>query len=182
MVFFTADHHFNHPKVIEFCQRPFASIEEMTERLIASWNEVIGRGDTVYHLGDFCLTWGKRDDALVDSLLSRLNGNKHLIYGNHDRDVVKESPRWGWAGDYKYITVDKQKIVLFHYPIRSWRSNHHGSWHLHGHSHGSLTDVGGYSMDVGVDCTEYRPISFEEVRLYMAGREPLYVDHHEPGI
>jgi hypothetical protein len=52
-IYFTADTHFNHANIISFCQRPFASVAEMNEALIAKWNARVGEGDLVYHLGDF---------------------------------------------------------------------------------------------------------------------------------
>lgn len=42
-VFFTSDTHFNHANIIKFCERPFGSIEEMNEALIANWNRVVGK-------------------------------------------------------------------------------------------------------------------------------------------
>ncbi len=52
----------------------------MNEALIARWNETVSENDTVYHLGDVLL--GKKEESLL--LISRLNGTKHLIIGNHD--------------------------------------------------------------------------------------------------
>ena len=34
MRFFTSDHHFRHPNIIEYCDRPFSNVEEMEEELI----------------------------------------------------------------------------------------------------------------------------------------------------
>ena len=51
--FFTSDHHFGHAKIIEYCKRPFSSVEEMNQVMIDRWNEVVGPDDHVYHLGDF---------------------------------------------------------------------------------------------------------------------------------
>ncbi len=76
-VWFTSDTHFAHRNVIEFCKRPFASIEEMDEEIIRRWNERVEPGDRVYHLGDFA--FGDHDPYL-----SRLNGMKNLVIGNHD--------------------------------------------------------------------------------------------------
>ena len=42
-VFFTSDTHFKHANIIKFCERPFGSIEEMNEALIANWNRVVGK-------------------------------------------------------------------------------------------------------------------------------------------
>ena len=79
-IFFTADHHFGHENIIRFSERPFESLEQMNEEMIRKWNEKIEPGDTVYHLGDFSL--GKPD--FTKEILDRLNGNIHLIKGNHE--------------------------------------------------------------------------------------------------
>ncbi len=55
MLWFTADHHFGHANIIRYCNRPFASAEEMDATLVHLWNETVGRDDIVYHLGDFTL-------------------------------------------------------------------------------------------------------------------------------
>jgi calcineurin-like phosphoesterase family protein len=47
--FFTADTHFNHDNIIEYCNRPFKNAEEMNDTLIINWNSVVGEHDTVYH-------------------------------------------------------------------------------------------------------------------------------------
>ena len=39
-IWFTSDTHFYHNKIVEYCQRPFASVEEMNEELIARWNDI----------------------------------------------------------------------------------------------------------------------------------------------
>jgi hypothetical protein len=53
-----------------------------------------------------------------------------------------------------------------------------GPWMLYGHSHGNLIDIGGKTIDVGVDCHNYRPISRGEVDAIMEMRENVSVDHH----
>ena len=35
MIYFTADLHLNHEKIIEFCDRPYKNAEHMNDRLIA---------------------------------------------------------------------------------------------------------------------------------------------------
>lgn len=180
---FTSDTHFRHTNIVELSKRPFQSLEEMTERIIENWNAVIGKSDTVYHLGDFALSWGKKDAEPVDSILARLNGQKHLIVGNHDRDEVVKNKRWASARSYHELKIDmggvhRQRIVLFHYPIRSWNQIHRGAWMLHGHSHGSLEDIGGKTIDVGVDPLNYMPINIHQVAEIMEKRPPVYYDHH----
>ena len=85
-VFFTSDTHFNHNNIIQYCQRPFKSSDEMNEAMIDNWNSVVGEDDTVFHLGDFCLgcaeEWNKT--------LNRLNGRIYLILGNHDLKNIRQ--------------------------------------------------------------------------------------------
>lgn len=69
-----------HKNVIRFDNRPFGTIDEMDEALVNNWNSVVSNADHVYHLGDFC--WGKKDDWI--KYLKLLNGNIHIIKGNHD--------------------------------------------------------------------------------------------------
>lgn len=71
-----------------------------------------------------------------------------------------------------------QPIILCHFPILSWDNMSHGSWHLHGHCHGSLPDTGVKRIDVGVDCHNWYPISLEQVTKLMALRAVKPVDHH----
>jgi calcineurin-like phosphoesterase family protein len=76
-----------------------------------------------------------------------------------------------------------QKIIMSHYPILSWNKAHHGSWHLHGHCHGSLikSQQEYYKrkvMDVGCNCIDYTPISYEQVKGIMVKKGVSAVDHH----
>lgn len=75
---------FSHANILRLSNRPFRSIEEHDETLIANWNSVVSPEDTVWHLGDVNL--GKFDESI--ELVRRLNGHKHLVSGNHDRLFV----------------------------------------------------------------------------------------------
>lgn len=183
MIWFTADTHFGHAKLLEYEPRPFASVEAMDEALISYWNSVVDKNDTIYHLGDFGL---QNSDEYVHRLLSRLKGNKILIFGNHDRKAVLRCPLWGSVHETMLIKVrvrptdrHRQKIRLCHFAWRTWNSQHHDAWMLHGHSHGHLYDIGGKSMDVGVDSHNYFPISLDAIDVYMAHRPAVSWDHHQ---
>ena len=82
--FFTSDTHFNHANIISFCNRPFKDVEQMNEVMIANWNHVIGKDDSVFHLGDFCLGGA----AEWTKILDRLNGKIYLIMGNHALNML----------------------------------------------------------------------------------------------
>ena len=173
--FFISDTHFFHENIIRFCNRPFSDFEEMNESMVESWNRVVSPGDTVYHLGD--VSW--RGDYRAAELISRLNGKKHLILGNHDKKLKHEFLDQ-WEEIHNYLRIDHlgQTVVLFHYPIFSWDKHYHGSFHLFGHVHGQLDSViTGRCMDVSVDSVaakygDYRPISWDEVKQALEQEDP----------
>jgi calcineurin-like phosphoesterase family protein len=172
-VWFTSDTHFGHKRIIELAKRPFASLEEMDERLIRNWNDVVDVNDDVYHLGDFSFRPPSR-------YISRLNGRVHLIYGNHDdKKELKKCDQFQWQGDYLEIEVEGTKVVLCHYAFRVWNKSGHGSLHFYGHSHNNLPGDS-QSCDVGVDSWGHYPVCMDNIKARLAksrnrGTEP---DHH----
>ena len=197
-VWFTGDTHLGHANIIRFCKRPWLRdgdvinkqgqeawvskdvaaqrCEEMDEALISNWNSHVSKGDTVYHAGDFAFC--KNTDEIM-KYFKRLNGAIHLIYGNHDKRRMLRDVPFVWQGDRKKIKIDGQTIIVDHYAGRVWDKMHRGSWQLYGHSHGSLQDdMNTKSFDVGVDCHNYRPISFDEVKEKMENYTFTPIDHH----
>ena len=152
-VFFTGDTHFGDHRTINLWRRPFASTAEMDEHLVQRWNAAIGPEDEVWHLGDFA-----RRAADVPGLLARLNGSKRLLRGNNDPDATIEASGWASVHVYAEIEVDGRKLVLCHYPFRSWNGQHRGAINLHGHSHGRLKPMP-RQFDVGVDVHGWTPIT-----------------------
>ena len=171
-IWFTSDHHFGHKNIIEFSKRPFSNIDEMNSELIRKWNEKIGKEDIVYHLEDFALM----SSGKLRQLREQLNGKIHLITGNHESSALDCPDCFEWIKDYHELTISDEDafkgqrfIVLFHYAMRVWNASHYGTWHLYGHSHGDLQDdETSLSFDVGVDCHDFYPISYEEVKQIMA--------------
>lgn len=164
-VWFVSDYHLNHENIIKYCKRPFKSVKEMNEAIIENHNAVVGEKDDVYNLGDFSLT---RSVETVESFVKKLNGKIHLIFGNHDKGPMRQAKGFVWKKDVAKINLGGHKIILFHYPMRSWDSSCHGSYHLYGHCHGNLPEYDNFlSFDVGVDCWNFTPISFEQVRSKM---------------
>jgi calcineurin-like phosphoesterase family protein len=176
-LWFTADTHFGHTNIIKYSGRPYDNVEEMDEALIANWNARVHPGDIVYHLGDFAF---KAKNNAIEEYIERLNGNIFLIFGNHDHKRAQKAKGFIWTGYYHQIKIQGQRIVLCHYAMRHWNQQHRGAWQLHGHAHGSLPDIPTLKQfDVGVDCWDYKPLSFEEVRAQMDTYTRKAVDHHE---
>lgn len=156
-VFFTADTHFGDHRTINIQKRPFASVAEMDEVLVARWNETVAPDDIVWHLGDVA-----RRAADVPDLLDRLHGTKHLLRGNNDPEGTLAADGWASVGDYAEIEVDGRRLVLCHYPFRSWNGQHKGALNLHGHSHGRLKPVP-RQFDVGVDVHDFAPVRLDDL-------------------
>jgi len=157
-IFFTADTHFGHTKILSYENRPFKDLEDMNESMIENWNKKVGKKDRIYILGDFVF-------SNPIPIGTRLNGYKILIRGNHDRYSVTKAKRAGIKEvyDLKTIKIDNQNIVLCHYPMYSWEKSCHGSWNLHGHIHSNTIEFNPLRYNVGVDINNFTPLSYEEV-------------------
>jgi calcineurin-like phosphoesterase family protein len=197
-LWFVSDLHFGHAAVIEHCKRPFWTVKDMDEALIDNWNRVVGKLDDVWILGDVSFHKTERTVEILQALKGRLR----LTRGNHDKRLVKQaatSAVFQCIVDMHTLKVPDsdaadgktQRIVMCHYAFRTFEKAHYGTWNLHGHSHGSLAPIG-RQLDVGVDATakrlqnesdfpngyDYTPVSYDEVKAYMATRTFEKVDHH----
>lgn len=180
-IFFTSDDHFYHKLMKE--QRGFESIEEMNETLIENWNNKIPEDGIVFFLGDFAFSNKNR----IEEIANRLNGIIYFVKGNHDKKKIVSNVK-------KFISLDSlediwvedvneqgkkeyQHVVLCHYPVHTWNRKHYGSWHLFGHSHGMFEENHSdyYNtnrmIDVGVDCHNLTPISYEEVKEIISNKK-----------
>ena len=176
MKFFISDTHFGHANVIKFDNRPFANVDEMDERMIKLWNETVKPNDEVYHLGDVAFHTAER----AEKIIKRLNGHKHLIFGNHDK-VVRNNRAvrdlFASTREYHEVREKELRFCLFHYPIGEWNQAHRGAYHQHGHCHGNYEyPREGKIMDVGACCIGYKPISLDEVVERLKHKPNL--EHH----
>ena len=154
----------------------------MNQTIINNWNSKIKPTDTVFFLGDLSFS----DLAKTKNLVHQLNGKIHYVLGNHDdeRDI-KSLGRFESVEDYIHLSIldtdnpkKWQNIMLFHYAILQWDKAHHDSFHLHGHSHGSLMKDKEYAwyykrkvLDIGCNMHNYTPLSYQEVKEIMKNRE-----------
>ena len=186
-IFFTSDTHFNHGKIIEYANRPFANIDEMDRSIIKKWNEVVKPDDMIYHLGDvaFCR------DYDINYYFEQLNGIIKVLSNpwHHDKHWL---PRWKF-GTTEYLSKSRYKIelsppivvlefkefstnqypkaiMLCHYQLANWDRKHYGSWHLFGHSH-NKAKAEGLSLDVGVDAWDFYPVSLNRVAEILMEKE-----------
>ncbi len=152
-IFFTADTHFFHANAIKFDNRPFTDVEHMHRVLINNYNACVPEDGICYFLGDV----GFNNNAELKKLLSKLNGTKVLILGNHDKntnamynigfDAVMHSATLFIAGE---------KVTLSHYPLlgvkredtAGMRNSTEGeNWHREAsHRKFALEDIGQFHL------------------------------------
>ena len=168
MNFYISDTHFGHKSVLNFDDRPFADVEEMDHRMIEAWNETVSDNDDVYILGDVCY----RAEKAPSWYMKQLKGQKHLIQGNHDKQLLADREAVA-----QLVSVDKMlfvrdsghNLVLCHFPLAEWNGFRRGAWHIYGHIHGRLDGAGLYmrnqerALNAGCMLNGYRPVTFQEL-------------------
>lgn len=183
-LYISSDYHLRHTNVLKYDSRPFKDINKHDEAIISNHNSIIGKDDDFIFLGDFCFD---RKRSTIEWLLSRLNGNKYFIKGNHDKkDIIQAYDKYGvYLGEQTMIKVGSdyktaQNIVLNHFAMHVWDKSHHGAWLCYGHSHGSLEHTSwGKSMDVGIMLNDYKPFSYYDIKRILDKRGTKVVDHHK---
>lgn len=199
--FFTSDLHFFHDKhaernIVEFSDRKLITTrEEHTEWLVSLWNSQVKPNDTVHHLGDFAFAY--KPEKIVE-LIYRLNGRKVFVRGNHCasdawnwiQENRKTDPRLGSVAKidkwiYRHCKINdtqKRGVHMTHFPYAVWWDQQHGSYCLHGHSHGSYKGPGRI-LDVGLDSAynifgEHRFFTWEDVVKLLEPIEVHLSDYH----
>ena len=167
MNYYLADTHFGHANIIRLCNRPFEDVYEMNEMIINNWNETVLPEDDVYIVGDFAHKNGN-----PVSILRRLNGNKHLIIGNHDLANLKDSDfraEFTEIRDIQSVHDGDVKIILCHYPMAEWAGYYRDAWHFFGHIHNSDSTAQKIMKElprcfnVGVDLINFTPKTLEQL-------------------
>jgi calcineurin-like phosphoesterase family protein len=168
-VFLTSDTHFGHTGVCRFTGddgekiRPWTDPDEMDEEMIRRWNDRVRPTDKVYHLGDVVI------NRKALKTLTRLNGDKVLIRGNHD--IFRDDEYREYFRELRAYHV-MNGMILSHIPIHPESLGRFGV-NIHGHTHQrrvmyrdlfsdeSLIDTRYHC--VCVEQTDFAPILFEDV-------------------
>lgn len=164
-IFITADHHFNHENIIEYCKRPFKTVAEMNEVMIERWNKQVGKNDLVIHLGDF----GLGDKEKIKEIRKKLNGTIILIKGNHDR--VTED--FIVVGD----SIQIGNLLFSHRPIPE-EEIPKGCINVHGHIHEKESFSG---INISVEKTNYEPILLEDIGKRIADKVKITKEKDKKG-
>ena len=170
MLYFIADTHFGDPKIIPYKHRPFASLDDMTEKMIVNWNNVV-KDDIVFVLGDLSFY----DLEHTKDIVNRLNGTKFIIKGNHDIFSIDEYKSCGFIDvfedtrDFNIEDEQNPTLILSHKPEDTEYFN------IHGHIHDDPLEKSYPNLNkknhfcVSVEMTDYKPISWEEIKNKIKG-------------
>lgn len=166
-IFVTSDTHFGHDRGFLYGPRGFENIEEHDEAVIANWNSVVSPEDDVYILGDLMLN----DNEHGIECIKRLNGNLHIIYGNHDSAARQALYNdlgivHGWADVIKYKKIH---FYLSHYPTFTGNleaeSIYQCAINLYGHTHqfyNFYRDTP-FMYHVGMDSHNNTPVLLDDI-------------------
>lgn len=175
----TADSHFGHEKIIEYCSRPYKCAGQMDEDLIRRWNNRVKPDDLVYHLGDVGYAKGtqeiKTEDTYLGRMIARLNGKKILILGNHDKSAARMMEfGFDFACEEMVITAVQRRLRLVHRP--QLVAGPGIDYVLHGHIHnstpeerakhvhkGEIVSIPSFNINLSVEMTNYEPVPLEWV-------------------
>lgn len=166
--FFTSDNHFDDHR-IDIFSRPFKTVQEMNDVMVANWNSVVGEDDIVYHLGDFAVKPSGYEYA------KKLNGKIHLILGNYDIDNIKNFNHQLFESISSFQTVDIQGTTYYltHMPVDA----NPGMFSLVGHIHG-LWKVQRKMINVSTDAWHFFPIPEEKIEFQRNG----IVNHYDDNV
>ena len=176
-VFLVSDTHFGHAGVCKFTHpddpevklRPWDDADEMDEEMIRRWNDTVRPNDKVYHLGDVVI------NRKALKTLSRLNGDKVLIRGNHD--IFRDDEYREYFRELRAYHV-MNGLILSHIPVHEASLGRFGC-NIHGHLHASrVKKARGVDARTGeilygteidprywcacVEQTDFAPILFED--------------------
>lgn len=172
-LFFTSNTHFDNVNSDQCHGYPFASVEEMNQRLIENWNSEVGKEDIIFHIGGFAMggDWSR--------WLDQLNGRIYLIPAPSDRPYLYQDvrERFELIARQATIEVEGRKILLHHNPLYcypdSTGKNEELVFHFHGNEQTPLepqcnnTQETIYQMhikrNVAQDRHYFKPVSFKEI-------------------
>lgn len=152
-IYFIADTHFDDENILKYENRPFESAEQMNETIITKWNNIVEPEDEVYFLGD----------VGNEKYISRLNGIKYLIKGNHDKLPNEEYIRCGFAKVYDLPVVYNDFWMLSHEPMYVNENMPYANIYGHVHNNPMYKTVSSRSFCVSVERIDYTPVCFENI-------------------
>ncbi len=156
-----SDLHFNHKNILDYERNEFNDINEHDEYIVLRWNKTVKMEDIVYFLGDLTMSI---DREYLINLISRLNGYKIMIKGNHDEKRVSFYKFLGFNEVYDSpIFIENGKILLSHVPLKEARDSPYFI-NVHGHLHNDEVINNKNYICVSAKTVSYRPVNLGRIR------------------
>ena len=153
-----ADLHFGHKNLLQYepIRAQLANtFEEMDELLIARWNSQIKAEDDVLLLGDVSMC----NTARTIEMVNRLNGRKHLVIGNHDRDHTTTFWRRLFVQTWNTPIIIGSTLYS-HEPVSpAYLAKYGAILNVHGHTHSKSFCGDRRYCCVSLESTGMRPLS-----------------------
>lgn len=166
-VFFTSDIHCGHENLCKGLRGMTA--DESFEVISRNWNNVVSKRDVVYILGD--ITMEKHQN--ISEYLSKLNGQKVIIGGNHD--VKRCCIEYQKLGIPVMGVLQYKGFLCTHIPVHPTQLvGFYGNIHGHIHLSGIIDGFGKYLpakldgpyYNVNTEFHNYTPVLFSEIEKY----------------
>ena len=163
-IFFIADTHFGDERILKYENRPFENVNHMDEEMIYRWNNTVDTEDIVYILGNFGAAGYEGD------VISRLNGKKILVKGNHDTKSNEEYRSFGFSEVYDFPIIIEGFWILSHDALYVNENMPYAN--LFGHVHNSpiFKDYSKQHFCVCVERIDYSPILFDKIKAIVSGK------------
>ena len=154
----TSDLHLGHEKAA--IHRGFTTIEEHDEFIIQEYNKQVRPIDTCWIVGDVVFQPSKNIP-----MISRLNGIKHLVLGNHEHHNICRYIQYF----HKIVAFCVYKeFVISHIPIHSSQlDERYHAVNLHGHIHSheiQFMHKDNRYFNVNCELHDYHPLYFDDIR------------------
>lgn len=162
MIWFTADWHLGEDR-FHLIQRPFTSVEHHLESIIENHNNLVKKDDEIVVVGD--AVYQKKPEYIKH--ISRFNGKKTLVRGNHDRifsdrELFEYFDRVIPDGEGLELEIDEIPCYAVHYPSQGRKDR----FNLIGHIHSTWK----YQLNmfnVGVDVNHFRPVPSDKIKFHL---------------
>ena len=170
-IWVTSDTHFRHKNILKYeaAARPFENVEQMNKELVDRWNAKVGPMDVVFHLGDFGFT----SNSQTRTILSKMNGRKILLLGNHDRQQKLTDEKWislGFERVFRNPFLLDDKFIFSHEPLSEIPD---GKVNVYGHVHGSayFNTMDRNRICVCVERWNCAPVEYEFIKRMFSGKD-----------
>lgn len=166
-IWVSSDLHLGHANILNFKDKDgkrfrgdlFKDVDEMNEKIVYNHNQKVAPGDIWYCLGD--VYFGDANKA--DSLISRLNGRKRLILGNHDNPKSQTLLK-RFEKIMLWRNFPEKKILMTHVPIHesSFLESKKFDYNVHGHIHQNKSPSNNY-INMSMENINYTPVNIDEI-------------------